>query len=159
MELDRDFEEKLAAAVLPDEEQTRALGERLKAIAEDNWRAYMAANGYDLEHVVRDAEVLDVEAGDRRSSVRVEWPFSALFEFGVDPHVIEASGASVLAFEWPEMEGEEFGNTGRNFEEVFAETWPTVFFPAVNWGSESGGIPASRAVRDALMEFRQDMRG
>lgn len=53
------------------------------------------------------------------------------FEFGTDPHPIRAKNAEFLAFPWPEMEGEEFGNTGMTFEEVFSDSWPTVFFKEV----------------------------
>jgi len=158
VKLDSDFEAKATEAFLPDDEQAEALGNQMVDIAEKKWRAYMSVNDYDLEHIVQDVRGPMVEQNGNSVSIRVEWPFSAMFEFGVDPHVIEAKDASVLAFPWPEMEGEEFGDTGKNFEEVFADTWPVVFLPKVNWGSRTGGIPKARAVRDMLLELRGELQ-
>lgn len=124
--------------------------------AEEKWRRYAQANDYDIDHVWEDVEGPETTRVGDDLHVRIMWPFSSQFEFGVDPHVIEASDADMLAFPWPEMEGEEFGDTGKNFEEVFAETWPVVFFPKVNWGSRTGGIPKARAVRDMLRELRRE---
>lgn len=70
-------------------------------------------------------------------------------EFGADPHKIEAKQAEYLAFEWPEMEGVEFGDTGQTFDEVFADSWPTVFFKEV----EHPGIPALKFVTDAWKDI------
>lgn len=66
-------------------------------------------------------------------------------EFGTDEHPIEAKDAEVLAFEWPEMEGEPFGDTGKTWDEVYADTWPTVFLPEV----EHPGTPALRFLTDS----------
>lgn len=156
--LDADFEDKLAEAVLPDEDEAREMGRRMKEIAEENWKRYAAVNGYDIDHIWRDSPPPEVERTAREVRIRNEWPFSAQFEFGVDPHVIEAKNADMLAFPWPEMEGVQFGDTDQTFDEVFAETWPIVFFPEVNWGSESGGISRARAVRDMLREYRGELR-
>jgi len=155
--LEQDFENKLAAAVLPDRDEARELAEDLLAFAEERWKAYASANDYDIEHIWEDAEVTDVSVGPRSVGFRVEWPFSAMFEFGVDPHVIEAKDADVLAFPWPEMEGEPYGDTGKTWDEVFADTWPVVFLPRVNWGSKTDGIPKARAVRNALRDFRGEL--
>lgn len=153
------FEDAAREALLEEaESKMPELVARMQDIAEDNWRSYASANDYDIEHIWRDVESEIDRAGDEITAT-VEWPFSAQFEHGVDPHVIEASDAEMLAFEWSEMAGVEFGETGRTFDEVFADTWPVVFFPKVNWGSESGGIPKARAVRDMLRELRGEMRG
>lgn len=58
------------------------------------------------------------------------WPHRAsiFFEHGTTRHEVE--GDPILAFEWEEMRGEEFGDTGQTFEEVF-DTFPTVFLPSV----------------------------
>lgn len=157
--LEAGFESKAREALLDEaEEEAPAIGDRMLEIAEEKWRSYAEANDYDIDHIWRDAEGPDIARDDREVRIRVRWPKSAQFEFGVDPHVIEASNADVLAFPWPEMEGVEFGNTGKTFDEVFADTWPIVFFPEVDWGSESGGIPKARAVRDMLRELRGEPR-
>lgn len=157
--LELDFEDKTAEAVLDDvEEHADEIGDDLMELAEEKWRRYAEANDYDIDHIWRDAEGPDVSRGDREVRIQIVWPFSALFEHGVDPHVIEASDAEVLAFPWPEMAGVEFGNTGQTFDEVFADTWPIVFFPKVNWGSETGGIPAARVIRNTLREFRGEFQ-
>lgn len=67
---------------------------------------------------------------------------------GADPHPIEAEEGSMLAFPWPEMAGVEFGDTGMTFDEVFSDTWPTVFMKEV----EHPGIPPLRFVEDAWKE-------
>lgn len=69
-------------------------------------------------------------------------------ELGADPHPIEADDAEMLAFEWPKMEGVEFGDTGQTFDEVFESSWPTVFLNEV----EHPGTPALRFVSDAWKE-------
>lgn len=70
----------------------------------------------------------------------MHWPHiaSQWFNAGTAPH--EVSGDPVLAFEWEEMKGEEFGDTGKTFDEVYSDTWPVVFLPEV----EVSGIEALR---------------
>lgn len=156
-ELEREFEDKLQESLLDDvERKASGIAGMMELIAETNWRQYASANDYDIDHIWQDAES-DFNRIDDAVVIEAEWPFSSQFEFGVDPHVIEADDADMLAFPWPEKEGEEFGNTGQNFEEVFSETWPVVFFPKVNWGSETGGIPEARAIRDMLREIRGEI--
>lgn len=159
MNLDADFEQKLAEALTPDRDEMRLLGERMMAMAEDNWREYAATNEYDIEHVYEDAEITDVRVEPGNASVRVEWPFSAQFEFGVDPHVIEATNAEVLKFPWPDGPDEVLAQFEPmwNDPDHFLEE-PEVLFPEVEWGSETGGIPKARAVRDMLMELRAELR-
>jgi len=70
---------------------------------------------------------------------------AAIFEYGTDPHPIEADEADYLAFEWPEMEGVEFGDTGKTFDEVFESSWPTVFFKEIM----HPGTEPLRYVRDS----------
>jgi hypothetical protein len=142
--LDADFEKLAEKALTPDGDETRELGERMLELAEDNWRAYATANDYDLDHIWRGARI--TEASDGR--VRVEWPFSALWEFGVDPHVIEASDADYLSFAWPAPP-----------EGTRPEGAPEhVRTDSVDWGSVTGGIPKARAVRDMLREFRGELQ-
>lgn len=138
MTLDSDFEAKLQAAVLDDVEQTLKdeIGPQLKQVAEDNFKNYAQANGYDIEHVWQDAE-LSVERGRDSVTVTVEWPgLTALFEFGVDPHTIE--GDPLLHFYWEEQ-----------------DRW--VQAEEVNWGSETGGINEAGAIRDAMAQIRRQL--
>lgn len=90
---------------------------------------------------------------DERGAVVFKYPHeSAIYmEMGADPHTIRAKNADYLAFEWEEMEGVEFGNTGMTFDEVFSDTFPTVFFKEV----EHPGIPALRFVRDGWRRTSQ----
>jgi hypothetical protein len=132
------FEADLEAAVLDDAEaRLRAeLGPRLVALARDRWEAYASRNDYDIEHIWQDADLEVTRDGDT-VQVSVQWPeLTALFEFGVSPHVIE--GDPVLHFYYERI-GEE------------------ITVSSVNWGSETGGIPESRAIRDALRQFRREV--
>lgn len=86
----------------------------------------------------------------------MEWPhFAAMFfEYGAEEHEIEPVDAEILAFEWPEMAGEPFGDTGKTWDEVYSSSWPTVFLPKV----DHPGMPALRFVRDSRDEVEQDMK-
>lgn len=89
------------------------------------------------------------------------WEFAArhyatvFFEYGAEPHEIRARRADWLAFPWPEMEGEEFGDTGMTFDEVFADTWPVVFFKKI----DHPGMEETRFLRDGRDKTRGWMGG
>jgi len=139
MELGSDFEAELREAVLEDAEQTlrEEIGPLLVQTARENWQSYAQSQGYDIEHIWEDVEGPTVERDGDTLSLRVEWPeLSALFEFGVSPHTID--GDPVLHFYYDAI-----------------DEWVTV--ESVEWGSETGGIPESRAVRDALNTMRRVM--
>jgi len=136
--LDSSFETDLREAVLDSAEaRLRAeLGPRLVGLARDRWEAYASRNDYDISHIWEDAE-LEVTREPDGVTLRVEWPeLTALFEFGVSPHTIE--GDPVLRFYY-----ERIGEV--------------VYATSVDWGSETGGIPESRAIRDALRQFRREV--
>ena len=140
MQLESDFESKLREALLDDvEAKFRAeYGPMLKRVAQENFEAFASANDYDISHIWEDAEGPFVERDRNSVSVRVEWPeLTALFEYGVSPHTIE--GNPVLHFYWEKI-GKE------------------ITVQSVNWGSETGGIPESRAIRNALEDLRQELR-
>lgn len=145
--LDSGFESDLREAVLDDVETTARdeIGPRLETLARQNWKAYAARNGYDIDHIWEDAE-LSVTRDDSSVSIRVEWPgLTALFEWGVDPHTIE--GSPLLSFVW---EGPPEGTRPPGApEHVVADE--------VNWGSVTGGIPEARAIRDAIDELEGDL--
>jgi len=50
-------------------------------------------------------------------------PAAWFFEVGTEPHTVEADEAETLAFEWPDAPPA--------VREMFADTFPTVFFPRV----------------------------
>lgn len=139
MRLDNDFESDLREAVLDDIEQTahEEIGPRLKQHVRQNWEAYASRNGYDIDHIWEDAEGPFIERDDARVTIRLEWPeLTALFEFGVAPHTIE-------------------GNPLLHFYYERIDQW--IITESVNWGSETGGIPESRAIRDAIDQLRQEV--
>ena len=139
MQLDGSFEDDLREAVLDDVEQKARdeIGPMFKQTARENFQAYAAENGYDIDHIWKAAEGPIVERDGESVSVRVEWPgLTALFEFGVSPHTIE--GDPLLHFYYERI-----------------DQWITT--DSVNWGSETGGIPESRAIRDAMNWLRREV--
>lgn len=149
--LESGFERKLEAAVLESvEREADAIGEAFKADVEERFRAYADRNDYDVDHIWEDADLV-VERSPSEVRIRVEWPeLTALFEFGVSPHVIR--GRPKLAFVWkgaPSDVKRQYGDP------------PFMVTDAVNWGSVTGGIPAARAIRDGLqaMQARLQRRG
>ncbi len=137
--LDSGFEDALRDAVLDDVETTmrEEVGPMFKQTARQNFEAYASRNDYDIDHIWQDAS-LSVDRDDASVSVRVEWPeLTALFEFGVSPHTIE--GDPVLHFYYDRI-----------------DQWITT--ESVEWGSETGGIPESRAIRDAQNWLRREVK-
>lgn len=65
------------------------------------------------------------------------------FEWGTAPHEIEARQAEVLAFEWPDAP--------QDVQEMFEDTFPTVFFRSV----EVDGIPALKFLRTGREEAKR----
>jgi len=138
--LESGFEDALREAVLDDAERVvrEDLGPLLVDTAQENFQAYAARNGYDIDHIWEDVDAPTIERRRGRIQMRVEWPeLTALFEFGVAPHTIE--GNPLLHFFWEAK-----------------DTW--VQTESVDWGSETGGISESRAIRDALATLRQEAR-
>jgi len=120
-------------------------------------RAYAARNDYDTESVIDSVGDVTTEVESGRVHATVEWQHKAvsLWEFGVEPHEIRARDAEVLSFVWhdpPAWVREEF-DQARDVQGRFASGY-RVFFQSVEWGSDSGGIPASRAIRDSLNGLR-----
>jgi len=137
--LDSSFEADVRGAMLAEVEQTlrEDIGPLLERTAREHWQEYAQRNGYDIEHIWEDAEGPSVERDGDSIELRVEWPgLTALFEFGVAPHTID--GDPLLHFYWEEI-----------------DQWVTT--DSVDWGSETGGIPEARAVRDAMNEVRRVM--
>lgn len=132
------FEADLQEAMLDEIEQTLRdeLGPTLIDVARENWQSYASAHDYDIDHVWEDVEGPFVERDGDSVTLRIQWPgLTALFEFGVSPHTID--GNPLLHFYWEEI-----------------DQW--IQTESVEWGSETGGIPESRAIRDALNWFRRE---
>jgi len=135
--LESGFEDKLEEALLQEIEQTLAdeIGPLLIRTARENFQRYASANGYDIDHIWTDVDGPTVARDGDSVEMRVEWPaLTALFEFGVSPHTIE--GNPVLHFYWEKIDRE-------------------ITVQSVEWGSDTGGIPESRAIRDALDALRR----
>lgn len=144
-----DFESSLRDALLDEAEREVAdARDQLVADAESGFRSYAGRNGYDIDHIWRDVVTSAVDRRRNAVSTRVEWPpLTALFEYGVDPHTI--TGNPLLAFNWPAPPQGTRPPGAPSY--VVAES--------VNWGSVTGGIDASRAIRNALDGMRADLRG
>lgn len=137
--LDSNFEDDLREALLDDAEQRARddIGPRLIRVARENWKAYASRHDYDIDHIWEDVEGPIVERDGDSVSIRIEWPgLTALFEWGVDPHTIE--GNPLLHFYWGAK-----------------DSW--ILTDEVNWGSETGGIPESRAIRDMLDQLEGEL--
>ncbi|UIP00337.1 hypothetical protein Hbl1158_02910 [Halobaculum sp. CBA1158] len=135
--LESGFEDDLREALLEEIEQTLAeeIGPLLIATARENFQQYAGAHGYDIDHIWDDVDGPTVARDGDSVEMRVEWPeLTALFEFGVSPHTIE--GDPVLHFYYEKIDQE-------------------ITVSSVEWGSETGGIPESRAIRDALQTVRR----
>ena len=147
--LDSSFEDALAEAILDEAERwlQEEIGPQLKQAARENFEAYASANDYDIEHIWEDAEGPFVERDGDSIELRIEWPeLTALFEFGVSPHTIE--GDPVLSFVWKAPpEGTRPPGAPKHVQAQ-----------EVNWGSVTGGIEESRAIRDAMTEIRRRMQ-
>lgn len=134
--LNADFEDDLRAALLDEVERRLEdeIGPQLMSVARGNWQRYAQANGYDISFIHEEATYAVERDGDS-VDLRVEWPeLTALFEFGVSPHTIQ--GNPVLHFYYDRI-----------------DQWVTT--EEVEWGSETGGIPESRAIRDSLLWLRR----
>lgn len=83
---------------------------------------------YDVHTVVQTA--IPPQWDEQEHAAVMAWPHRAsrFFNEGTTAHEIE--GDPLLVFEWEEMRGEEFADTGKTFEEVF-DDFPTVFLPRV----------------------------
>lgn len=146
--LDSGFEDAAREAVLDSAEETirQEVGPRLKATARENFEQYASTNGYDIDHIWQDAEGPFVDRDGDSVTLRIEWPeLTALFEFGVAPHTID--GNPLLSFIW---EGPPEGTRP-------AGAPKHVVTQSVNWGSVTGGIPESRAIRNALNTLRSEL--
>lgn len=104
----------------------------------ENFQRYARANGYDIDHIWQDVEVTDAQPTATGARARIEWPgLTGLFEYGVSPHTID--GNPLLHFYWEE-----------------ADQW--VQTESVDWGSETGGIPEARAIRNGLRSLRASLQ-
>lgn len=87
-------------------------------------------HGYDVENVAQAASEPRWDETEGGYAFHYFHRAARFFNDGTAPHDIE--GDPWLAFEWEEMHGEEYGDTGRTFDEVFSDTFPLVFFRQVH---------------------------
>lgn len=143
------LEEAILDDLIPEMEQE--LAERRDQLAEesaDRFDAYAARNGYDLDYLADGIDTSPVRRRGNRVSATVSWPWgSALWEYGVSPHIIR--GNPTLAFSWSSPPEGTRPPGAPSF----------VVADEVNWGSVTGGIPEARAIRTALQVVGQAMRG
>jgi hypothetical protein len=143
------FEDALREEMLDAAEQEVAdRRDQLAGESERRFDAYANRHGYDLGYLGDTIETSRVSRSGNRVSATVSWGWgAALWEYGVDPHVIE--GNPTLAFSWqsPPEGTRPPGAPG------------FVVADSVNWGSVTGGIPEARAIRTALQVVGQAMRG
>ncbi|QLH78676.1 hypothetical protein HZS55_15880 [Halosimplex rubrum] len=106
--------------------------------AHDAVASYASRHDYDLGFFPD--TFTGVDATRDRTSVHVEWSWEGdlpmFYEYGVSPHTIE--GDPLLHFYYEQI-----------------DQW--VRTESVEWGSETGGIPESRAVRDSLNWLRREV--
>lgn len=147
--LEDGFEDALRESLLDGAEE--AVGEWRDQLADESERrfdAYAARNGYDLGYLGDTIETSRVRRRGNRVSATVSWgALAAIWEYGVSPFTLEASGDQ-LAFLWASPpEG-----TRPPGAPEFVQS------KSVNWGSVTGGIPEARAIRTALQVVGQAMR-
>jgi hypothetical protein len=142
------FEDALREDLM--EQAEAEVAERRDQLAQesgDRFDAYANRHGYDIGFIADGIETSSVERRGNRVSAAVSWPeYSAIFEYGVSPFTLQASGDQ-LAFLWQSPPEGTRPPGAPSF--VQAES--------VNWGSVTGGIPEARAIRTALQVVGQAM--
>lgn len=130
-------------ALLDDIEQ-KLVGERDNLVFRTVQQAHQLLENYATRNDYTEGPLIDsfagVDSSRGRRSVQAEWSWDhkvmQFWEFGVSPHTIE--GNPLLHFYWDEI-----------------GQW--VQTESVMWGSKTGGIPPSRAVRDSLTWLRREL--
>ena len=142
------FEDALREDLM--EQAEAEVAERRDQLAQesgDRFDAYANRHGYDIGFIADGIETSSVERRGNRVSAAVSWPeYTSLYEYGVSPFTLQASGDQ-LAFLWQSPPQGTRPPGAPSF--VQAES--------VNWGSVTGGIPEARAIRTALQVVGQAM--
>ncbi|EMA17184.1 hypothetical protein [Haloarcula amylolytica] len=133
-----------AREALLDDIERKLVGERDNLVFKTVNRAHQQLRNYATRNGYTEGPLIDsfagVEASRSRRSMQAAWSWEhkvmQFWEFGVEPHTI--SGNPLLHFYWDA-----------------ADQW--VQTESVNWGSETGGIPPSRSVRDSLNWLRREL--
>lgn len=150
---------------MPDNVDARGLEAAFEGLAHDEamdmanrWFSaateHLYEGGDELDYDVQNVAQSGVPPQDEGDEIVFKFihPASRFFNDGTDDHPVV--GNDTLAFEWPEVANEEFGDTGKTFKEVYADTWPTVFMPAVN----VSGIEAIKFMEKGRARARAGMR-
>lgn len=106
--------------------------------------------GYDVYPVAQAALPPQWDASEGAYVFKNPHRAAGFFENGTAPHEITPSQADALAFEWPGMRGEPFGDTGKTWDEVFEDSWPTVFLQKVEVKGIKRTDAMKRAERDVI---------
>jgi len=144
-----DFEADAKDALLEQmEAQADDVGQELKDAIDANFQDYAGRQGYSIEHIWQDSEGPNTTRSGDTVTTSIHYPeLTGLFEWGVQPHTIE--GNPLLSFAWPSPP-----------EGTRPEGAPShVVSEGVNWGSVTGGIDESRAIRSALSYIRFQLEG
>lgn len=117
----------------------------------ESLRRYGSSNDYSVQSVENSFQGVEVGRSDDTLTIGYGWDHvaTAYFERGVSPHMIH--GQPVLVFVWenpPAWAQEAFDPEGGG---VLA------FLPQANWGSDTGGIPEGRFVRDGINWLRREV--
>lgn len=153
--LERDFEDKLASAIL-DEVEARFHdpdGPVHQAVdhSHEVLREYGSRHDYNVEPIIDAHHHPTIERGDRYVRATWGWDHEAApyFEYGTSDHVVD--GNPVLVFIWedaPQSVHEMFPDTER------VDGDPKVFLPQ----TEPSGIPESRFIREGIRFLRRTIQ-
>lgn len=101
---------------------------------------------YDVSSVAQSGQPPQWSEGDGGFVFTYDHHAAPFFEMGAKEYEIEAQEAEFLAFEWEDAPPE--------VEEMFSDTYPTVFFKSVN----HPGMPELRYLRDSRERVRTWLR-
>jgi hypothetical protein len=127
-------------------DQAMEAANRVFSWSQDNLYAAGDDRGYDVESVAQMAQPPQWVESEGGAVVEYPHPASNFFEDGTQTHEIVADGET-LAFEWPDAP--------REVQEMFEETFPTVFFESV----EVEGIEPLGFLRGALIDAERWLEG
>lgn len=158
--LNRGFETDLSDAVLDNAEVqliggSDPLAFQFIQLVHERLRSYGRRYDYDVESTIDSLGTPEVDRSGDRITVTVGWESDQMmrWEFGVSPHTID--GDPILSFVWEDAPAEvrEQFSQARDDSGRY-QSGVRVFFASV----DHPGIPASRAIREALRGYQEVIR-